>query len=116
MQESISKKIQALLSKTVENGCTEEEASQAFSMAQKLMIKYNLDLSDVEKESIEYVKKYFNSKKKKTDHLTYLGPCVSRFTDTFGWCDVSADREILYNFFGASHDVDFALYLFTNVL
>lgn len=44
---SIIEKIQALLNKTTDNGCTEEEAASAAAMAQKLLDKYNLDMAAV---------------------------------------------------------------------
>lgn len=39
--------IKHLLNKTVENGCTEEEAKSAFAQARKLMIKHKLSEKDI---------------------------------------------------------------------
>lgn len=47
--ESILGKIQHLLNKTVERGCTEEEAQSAAEMAQRLLTKHNLTMVDLEK-------------------------------------------------------------------
>lgn len=44
--------IKALLNKTIENGCTEEEAKAAFAHARKLMIKHKISEKDI-KEPIE---------------------------------------------------------------
>lgn len=41
-------KIRALLSKTVENGCTEEEMASALALAKRLMNENDLDTSDLE--------------------------------------------------------------------
>jgi hypothetical protein len=41
-------KISALLAKTEENGCTESEAVAAAGLAQKLMAKYGLSLSEIQ--------------------------------------------------------------------
>lgn len=41
--DKIAEKIQNLLNKTVENGCTETEAQTALLLAQKLMAKYNIE-------------------------------------------------------------------------
>jgi hypothetical protein len=44
----IVKKISALLSKTVENGCTEAEAMAAAEKVQQLLLDHNMQLSDIE--------------------------------------------------------------------
>lgn len=51
-QESILEKVQKLLSKTVENGCTQEEAQAAAALAQTLLSKYNLSISAVADEDV----------------------------------------------------------------
>lgn len=47
-KEKIIKKIQHILNKTTEKGATEEEAQSAMLMAQKLMAKYGLEMTDIE--------------------------------------------------------------------
>lgn len=49
-KESILDKVSKLLAKTTENGCTPEEAQAATAMAQSLLAKYDLELSDLEDE------------------------------------------------------------------
>jgi hypothetical protein len=44
----VSRRIRGLLAKTVENGCTEQEAIAAAELARKLMDTYRLSQSDVE--------------------------------------------------------------------
>lgn len=46
--ERILNLIKNLLNKTVENGCTEEEATSAAEKAQELLFKYNLETIDVD--------------------------------------------------------------------
>ncbi len=48
VDNSILGKIVALLNKTVDRGATPEEAASAAAMANKLLTKYNLEMSDVE--------------------------------------------------------------------
>ena len=43
----IKAKIEKLLTKTVENGCTMEEAAAAAKMVQKLIGKYHIELAEV---------------------------------------------------------------------
>lgn len=55
LQEKIMNKINGLLAKTVENGCTPEEAAAAAAMVQKLLAKYHLELGtykDTGKEDV----------------------------------------------------------------
>lgn len=49
MEESVKilEKIRNLLAKTVDNGATESEMEEALKIAQRLMIKYNIDQSDI---------------------------------------------------------------------
>lgn len=47
VSDDIVEKLQALLNKTTENGCTEAEAQAAMQAAQRLAIKHNLDLASV---------------------------------------------------------------------
>lgn len=52
----IESKIKALLSKTVENGCTEQEAIAALAMARKLMAKYKVEISETENSiTVEHI-------------------------------------------------------------
>jgi hypothetical protein len=46
-QAKIVDLIQKMLHKTVESGCTEAEASEAFAKAQAMLLKYNLSMDDV---------------------------------------------------------------------
>ena len=49
-RDSLIKKIKALLGKTIENGCTEDEAMTAAAHAATLMEQYDLTFKDIEKE------------------------------------------------------------------
>jgi hypothetical protein len=49
-RDSLVKKIQALMGKTVKNGCTEEEALTAAAHVETLMEEYDLTHKDIEKE------------------------------------------------------------------
>lgn len=49
-RDRIAAKVRALLTKTVENGCTEAEAMAATAAAQRLMEEYDLTFKDVEEE------------------------------------------------------------------
>lgn len=49
----ITAKIEKLLQRTVENGCTPEEATTAATMVQKLIAKYHVEMPDTEKSDVD---------------------------------------------------------------
>lgn len=53
--DRIAHRVQLLLQKTVESGCTEEEAASALLKAHELMAKYNIEQKDLQGESAENV-------------------------------------------------------------
>lgn len=53
MNENLRRKLNALLSMTVENGATENEANIALRQAQKLLAEHNLTKEDILAENIE---------------------------------------------------------------
>ena len=55
MNEKIIKKIEKLLNQTVENGCTEQEALAAATMAQKLIAKHHIDVRQIGTDEDEKV-------------------------------------------------------------
>jgi hypothetical protein len=55
-QEAVSRRIRALLSKTIENGATEAEAIAAAGKARELMDQHRLTMSDVEIQAEPIVK------------------------------------------------------------
>lgn len=48
--DDITRKIRHLLNKTVERGCTQEESETATFLVQKLLVQYNLSMTDVQEE------------------------------------------------------------------
>lgn len=90
------RKIQAMLNKTTDNGASEAEAQTAMLMAQKLMAKHGLDMSDVEatdneKEEKEIVEEFGNDSK-----ITWWHKSLAR---------VIADNFRCYYFLRSGHKV-----------
>lgn len=54
-KESILNKIKNLLNQTVDNGCTEDEAANAFKLARKLMVKYKINEKDVSQKDSKVI-------------------------------------------------------------
>lgn len=109
---SLAAKIKALLSKTVENGCTEAEAMSAASAARSLMDRYHLDhgtLGMEEEGTNQYHQPFQTNKLFDTLDEVKFGLLlqVMKFTDTKGW----RTRGIGFTFFGLKSDTDFAAWL-----
>ena len=105
-------RIKALLSKTVENGCTEAEAMSALSMAQAMMDAYEVtaeDLAETEKENA--IKE--TMKDMRDPHHIRRSLCVgiAQFTNTKVYSNQPRPQKFKYNFVGLKADVEFAIWL-----
>lgn len=98
-------KIKALLAKTVENGCTEEEMNAALALARKLMDDYEIDDTDIqfggESVTVETVVKTDFDKIR-----GQLADAVGRFCHCVGWKTGKSSDTI--NYCGLQSEVVFA--------
>ena len=108
-QEDIVRKIKALQERTMQNGCSEEEAIQAAKMIDKLLLKYNLSLTDVEiKETDCGIKEVKTGTKRMPTWVCTLADACAKHYDT----------KLLFTggslqFFGMPEDVAAAISLNT---
>ena len=105
-RKKILERIKSILSKTMENGCTEGEAMAALAKARELMATYEID----EKELEEVAEKAQIHKTASSDpYEIKRGLCVNvgRFTS----CKAFRDREDVINFAGKPGDIIFATWL-----
>jgi Protein of unknown function (DUF2786) len=109
-REALIKRIRALQSKTLENGCTEQEALAATELAAKLIDKFGFDQSELE------------MKLEPLTEDTYLGPYKTLQGSLFvamataSYCDVHMfrahnGRRWILKTFGRESDVAVANYL-----
>lgn len=121
----IIQKVHGLLSKTIENGCTESEAMSAAAKAGELMDFYNLQITDIE---IRETKCRHLEIELDTSIAGKLDGCViaiGRFCDTKTWYTRGRksypngkpvlERGAVYHFFGLEQDVEVAEFLY-NIL
>lgn len=111
-RENLLKKIRALMSKTVENGCTEAEAMSALSMAQAMMDAYEIseaDLNEIKQESA--IKETMHDMRDPHYIRTKICVAISKFTHTKVWSHEYKSQKYRYNFVGLRGDVDFAMWL-----
>ena len=100
-------KIKALMSKTIDNGCTEQEAMSAAEMVARLLKEHNLNLSEVEVKSEVCVKEEVDVTLR-AHPVIWVGQAIATFTDTKAWRTPSSGK---YVFFGLKHDVSVAAYM-----
>jgi hypothetical protein len=124
-------KIAALLAKTEQNGCTEAEAVAAAELAQKLMVKYGLSLSELQAISSPAdvcEPDGITIGKRRAHEVLHLSKAIAIFTDCKSWYSteglvhLSKDRIrrhdrsandpcVVLVYFGLTADVAVAKYL-----
>lgn len=111
-REKLLAKIKALLAKTTENGCTEEEAMMALSKAQELMSSYEVtsdELREAQDEEAVLEKAVY---KDLYGSRRWLAMAISRFTDTETFKTTGTKRyHTTLTFVGLRSDVDLAVWL-----
>jgi hypothetical protein len=115
--ESIAAKIRALLAKTTDNGCSEDEAIAAMSKAGELMAKYQIDLTETELRAEPLEKCFVDPRGRHADMArNYLGPAVGKFTDTRVWNTYVSQGKKKTVFLGLKSDALFAQWLMESLL
>lgn len=111
-RQKLLDKIKALLSKTVDNGCTEAEAMSALSMAQAMMDAYEITEDEINQTKQESaIRAEMKDMRDPYNIRAYLIVCISKFTNTKTWRSEYCSRKFKYNFVGLQSDVDFAIWL-----
>ena len=105
-------RIQALRAKTVEQGCTEQEALAAAEKVAELLDRYGLSLSelDLQRQACEGVS--VDTERKRVGPVDDCVPAVAAFFDCRVWGERSASGTLRYVFFGLPADVAAARYLY----
>lgn len=110
-RDKIAAKIRALLSKTVENGCTEDEAIAAAAMAAKLLAKYNMTVDETEMRANPFKRDSFQREDEIGDRLWKVADAIARLTGSRYWRSRRGVVPVEITFFGFSHEVDISKYL-----
>lgn len=108
-------RIRALLSKTVDNGCTEEEAMAAAAKAGELMDRYGIESSEVEIRAEKCTagshrsragKRGDRERANRASEITHVAIAIAKFCTCRVW---TSGPEV--RFFGLPHDVEVAVYM-----
>lgn len=104
-------RIQALRAKTVEQGCTEQEALAAAEKVAELLDRYGLSLSelDLRKQTCEGIG--VETGRKRRGPIDDCMGTIALFFDCRVWGETDAEGMLRYVFFGMPADVQAAVYL-----
>ena len=120
-KEKLIQKIKALKSKTLENGCTEQEAYAAAVLVEKLMNEYDISLTEVEVRGEEWDTLEIETGKSVKGDLHNVIVAIGKFTDTKVWIsrkfagfDKGGRKKtmVTYCFFGTQKDTEIAHFLY----
>ncbi|MEN3950008.1 DUF2786 domain-containing protein [Iodidimonas sp. SYSU 1G8] len=104
-------RIQALRAKTVDNGCTEDEALAAAAKVAELLDRYDLALTDVELREAACERLEYETNRKKRIPLDDCIGAVAHFCDCRVWREKNHAGQARYVFFGLRSDIEVAHYL-----
>lgn len=109
--DKLVQRIQALRAKTVEHGCTEEEALAAAEKVAELLDRHGLNLSelDLRKQSCEGIGVETNRKRR--GPIDDCMGMIALFFDCRVWAEHAPDGTLRYIFFGLPGDVQASVYL-----
>jgi hypothetical protein len=109
--DKLKSRIQALRAKTIDNGCTEEEALAAAAKVAELLDRHDLSLSDVEIRDEHCERLVFETRRRKRIPLDACVGAIAGFCDCRVWREKHPTGEFRYVFFGLRSDVAVAHYL-----
>ena len=109
--DRLVQRIRALRAKTVEQGCTEQEALAAAEKVAELLDRYGLNLSelDLRKQSCEGIG--IETDRKRRGPIDDCMGTIAAFFDCRVWAETADDATLRYVFFGLPADVQAAVYL-----
>lgn len=109
--DKLMQRIRALREKTVEQGCTEQEAIAAAAKVAELLDRYGLHLSelDLRKQSCEGIGVETNRRRR--GPIDDCMGTIAVFFDCRVWSETSESGALRYMFFGLPGDVQAAVYL-----
>lgn len=109
--DKLKTRIQALRAKTIDNGCTEDEALSAAAKVAELLDRYDLSLTDVEMREAPCERRVFETHRKKRIPLDDCIGAIANFCDCRVWREKNQAGESRYVFFGLRSDIEVAHYL-----
>ena len=120
--DNIAKKIEAMMKKTVENGCIEAEALAATEKVKQLLTDYDLTIGEVTQRTDDYDEVRIITDSSIRSHVHFLVHYIGELTDTMGY-NITTSKKFkntktgklfpkIYCFFGQKKDIKVAEYLY----
>lgn len=107
-RDAALKRIKALAAKTVENGCTEEEAMAAMAKMGELMDRYGIESSETEIREEKCITGIHGGERLKVHPSSWCAKAVAEYCDCRVWHRTGTGKIA---FFGLPADVEVAVYL-----
>jgi hypothetical protein len=117
--DKVKARIRAAASKTVDRGCSEEEAMTAAAMVGNLLAQYNLTMNEVDVRDAACITLAIDSGSKKRDALWAVAFNIGVFCGCKVWFQSvhrGSSKNAVYKYFGHESDVLMAEYLFKVIL
>jgi hypothetical protein len=110
--ERLIQRIQGLRAKTVERGCTEEEALAAAEKVAELLDRHGLSLSELDFRAQPCDGIGIQTNRRRFAPIDSCVPAIAAFFDCRTWVEQSKGEPMRYVFFGLRGDVAAAQYLY----
>ena len=108
----VIQRIQALRAKTVDQGCTEQEALASANKVAELLDRYGLSLSEIELRRQVCEGVGIDTERRRRGAFDSCVPAIAGFCDCKVWTETTATGSIRYIFFGLPADVEAAHFLY----
>ncbi len=109
--ERVIQRIQALRAKTVERGCTEEEAMAAAAKVAELLARHDLSLDELSVRNSDCQGVSIDTGRKRRAPVDSCMLTLARFCDCHIWSEEGRDGMLRYTLFGLKLDVEAARFL-----
>jgi Protein of unknown function (DUF2786) len=108
----VIQRIKALRAKTIEQGCTEQEALAAANKVAELLDRYGLSLSEIELRRQACEGLGIETDRRRRGAFDACVPSIAHFCDCKVWGEKTAKGALRYVFFGFRADVEAAHFLY----
>ena len=114
--DKLLQRIRALRAKTIEQGCTEQEALAAAEKVAELLDRHGLTVSELDMRRQACEGAGITTDRKRRAPIDDCVPAIGHFFDCRHWGETAPDGTLHYVFFGLPADVQAALYLYDLVV
>lgn len=111
-RDKVKLKIKALTEKTVDNGCTEEEAVSAMHAVGRLLAQYNLSMDELDVRQSTYKTIFIDINRQRRHPIDHCTLALAKLISAKTWFHKDRYSNGKYAFFGDAVDLELVEYLF----